>query len=98
MSAAIRIFQVGEKCFTHVVNTYDGSVELHDENDEVLLVYGPDAKVTDREGRMGVFHNECLDGQLRWVYYERKCQTRTVLGPDLPSAEVEVSKRYIGNA
>ena len=53
---------------------------------------------------MGNFEAEYLDGQPHWVYYETgdsaargdpDQQTRIVFGPDLPSAEVELSKRYI---
>jgi hypothetical protein len=98
MSATIKVFRVGQKCFTHVMNTFDDSVELRDEDNEVLLIYRADAKVTNQQGRMGDFHVEYLDGQPRWVYYENALQTRIVLGPDLPTAEVEVSKRYIGQS
>ncbi len=95
MTATIKVFRVGAKSFRHVMNTRDDSVELHDENGVILLVYGPDAKVNNQDGHMGFFHPEYVDGQLRWVYYERALQTRIVLGPDLHSAEVEVSRRYI---
>lgn len=104
MSATIKIFHVGQRCFSHVLNTRHDSVELHDEYHEVLLVYGADARVRDQRGRRGNFEAEYVDGQPHWVYYE-PCQrsdenapgesTRIVYGPDLPSAEVEVSKRYI---
>lgn len=104
MSATIKIFHVGQRCFSHVLNTRHDSVELHDEFNEVLLVYGADARVRDQRGRRGNFESEYLDGQPHWVYYE-PCnpgsqnapdqQTRIVFGPDLPTAEVEVSKRYI---
>jgi hypothetical protein len=96
MTSIIKIFQVGDKCFKHVINTAFDSVELRDERDEILLNYCSDARVTNQEGRMGNFYCEYLDGQPRWVYYEMPLQTRTVYGPDLPTAEVEVSKRYIG--
>lgn len=104
MSATIKIFHVGQRCFSHVLNTRHDSVELHDEFNEVLLVFGADARVHDQRGRRGNFEAEYLDGQPHWVYYE-SCdpsnqnapdqQTRIVFGPDLPTAEVEVSKRYI---
>lgn len=107
MSATIKIFHVGQRCFSHVLNTRHDSVELHDEFHEVLLVYGADARVRDQRGRRGNFEAEYVDGQPHWVYYE-PCQgfdenapgesTRIVYGPDLPSAEVEVSKRYINMA
>src|ERR1035437_5845178 len=97
MSATIKIFQVGEKIFTHVMNAYHDSVELRDESNETLLIYGADAKVTNQDGRMGNFHVEYLEGQPHWVYYEMPLQTRFVFGPDLHTAEVEVSKRFIGN-
>ena len=96
MSATIKVFHVGEKCFKHVMSAYHDLVELRDEDDEILLVYGADARVSNQEGRMGSFNVEYLDGQQRWVYYEMPLQTRIVLGPDLITAEVEVSKRYIG--
>ena len=104
MSATIKIFHVGQRCFSHVLNTRHDSVELHDEFNEILLVYGADARVRDQRGRMGNFEAEYVDGQPHWVYYESSdrhdenapCeQTRIVFGPDLPTAEVEVSKRYI---
>jgi hypothetical protein len=96
MTATIKIFQVGEKSFRHVMNTRHDSVELRDENDEILLNYGADARVTNQDGRKGHFYVEYLDGQPRWVYYEIPLETRIVYGPDLPMAEVEVSKRYLG--
>jgi len=95
MTATIKIFQVGEKCFKHVMNTKHDSVELRDEYDEILLNYGADARVTNQAGHIGNFYFEYLDGQTHWVYYEMPLQTRTVFGPDLPTAEVEVSKRFI---
>jgi len=104
MSATIKIFHVGQRCFSHVLNTHHDSVELHDEANEILLVYGADARVRNQRGRMGNFEAEYLDGQPHWVYYETcdsatRCDpeqpTRIVFGPDLPSAEVELSKRYI---
>jgi hypothetical protein len=98
MSATIRIFCVDGRCFSHVRNTYHDSVELHDEDDEVLLVYGADARVSTRNGRLGSFYVEHFDGQPRWVYYEIRetpQHTRIVFGPDLPAAELEVSRRYI---
>lgn len=96
MSATLKVFHVGEKCFTHFMNTRDDSIELRDEGGEVLLTYDFDAKVSNREGRMGRFYFEQLDGQPRWVYYEMPQQTRIVMGPDLFTAEVEVSRRYLG--
>ena len=96
MSATIKVFHVGTKCYTHVMNAYHDSVELHDETDSTLLVFGADAKVRNAQGRMGDFYLEYLDNQPRWVYYDTPSQTRTVLGPDLHSAEVEISKRYLG--
>ena len=104
MSATIKIFHVGQRCFSHVLNTRHDSVELHDEFNEILLVYGADARVRDQRGRMGNFEAEYVDGQPHWVYYEScerhderaPCeQTRIVYGPDLPTAEVELSKRFI---
>ena len=38
MSATIKVFQVGEKCYRHVMNAYHDSVELQNESNEVLLV------------------------------------------------------------
>jgi hypothetical protein len=96
MTATIKIFQVGLQCFKHVMNTHRDTVELRDERDGILLNYGADARVTNHEGLMGNFYVEYVDGQPRWVYYELPLQTRTVFGPDLPTAELEVSKRYLG--
>ncbi len=50
MTATIKVFRVGAKSFRHVMNTRDDSVELHDENGVILLVYGPDAKVNNQDG------------------------------------------------
>lgn len=104
MSATIKVFHVGQRRFFHVLNTRHDAVELHDEDNEILLVYGADARVSNPQGRMGNFESEYLDGQPHWVYYDSggafepsdsERQTRFVYGPDLPTAEVEVSKRYI---
>ncbi len=96
MTATIKIFQVGLKHFKHVMNSRHDSVELRDERDGILLNYGADARVTNHAGLMGNFYVENVDGQPRWVYYEMPLQTRTVFGPDLPTAELEVSRRYLG--
>ena len=96
MTATFKIFQIGEKLFRHVINTQYDSVELRDESEAVLLNYGADARVTNDAGRVGNFYAEYIEGQPRWVYYEMPFETRTVFGPDLSSAEVEVSKHYIG--
>ena len=96
MSATIKIFQVGDKSFSHVINASHDSVELRNESNEILLVYGSDARVTNQEQRMGNFYVEFLAGQPCWVYYEMPHQTRCVYGPDLITAEVDVSKRFIG--
>ena len=98
MSATIKIFHVGQRCFSHVLNPRHDSVELHDESNEILLVYGADARVRSQRGRLGNFEAEYVDGLPHWVYYEScvsEAPTRIVFGPDLPSAEVELSKRYI---
>jgi hypothetical protein len=97
MSATIKIFQVGDKSFSHVMNAYHDSVDLRDESNETLLTFGPDARVSNHDGRMGSFYVEYLEGQPCWVYYEMPMQTRHVFGTDLQTAEVEVSKRFIGN-
>lgn len=98
MSATIRIFCVDGRRFKHVRNTYHDSVELHDDTNQILLVFGADARVNTRSGRLGSFYVEYFDGLPRWVYYENRetpQQTRIVFGPDLPAAELEVSRRYI---
>jgi hypothetical protein len=98
MSATIKIFQVNNKSFSHVMNDNHDSVELRDDGNETLLTYGADATVSDQDGRRGNFFVEYVEGQPRWVYYEMPLQTRFVYGPDLRSAEVDVSRRFIGNA
>lgn len=95
MSATIKVFQVGDKRFTHVMSSYHDSVELRDEEGETLLTYSENAKVINHEGLIGHFSVEYLDGLPRWIYYEIALQTPSVFGPDLLTAEVEVSKRYI---
>ena len=96
MSATIKVFQVGGKCFTHVMNASHDSVELRDQGDGVLLTYGADAKVRNQNGQLGKFIVEYINGQPRWVYYENFHQIRIVCGPNLHAAEVEVSRRFIG--
>lgn len=96
MSAIIKVFQVGAKTYKHVMNAAIGSVELQDETNAVLLVFGADAKVRNREGRLGDFFVEILDGLPRWVYYDHPYQSRRVLSPDRHVAEVEVSRHYLG--
>jgi len=98
MSATIKIFQVGNRSFSHVMNAYHDSVDLRDESNETLLTYGADARVSNHDGRKGSFYVEYLEGQPCWVYYEMPLQTRHVFGTDLQTAEVEVSKRFIGNS
>ena len=95
MSATIKVFQVGNKSYKHVMNAYHDAVELLGEEDEVLLVYGADAKVTSGNERMGDFYIEFLEGQPKWVFYDAAHQSRTILSPDRHAAEVEVSKRYL---
>ncbi|WP_301103285.1 hypothetical protein [Propionivibrio sp.] len=95
MSATIKVFQVGEKRFTHVMSSSHDSVELRNEVNETLLTYGADARVANREGPMGRFYIEYLAGRPCWVYYEMALQTRRVFGPNLIAAEVEVSKCFI---
>ena len=96
MSATIRVFQVDGKCYKHVMNTANDAVELHDENDAILLVFGADAKVRNMAGRMGDIHVETIDGSLHWVYYDIPHQACLVLSPDRHTAEVEISRRYLG--
>jgi len=98
MSATIKIFQVGGKSFTHVMNAYHDSVELRDDVNETLLTYDADARVNNSRGRMGTFYIEYLEGQPCWVFYEMPWQTRFVFGTDLLAAEVEVSRRFIENS
>ena len=95
MSATRRVFQVDGKSYKHVMNTACDAVELHDENNVVLLVFGADAKVRNDADQMGVFHPESIDGRLHWVYYDIPRQTSLVLSPDRRSAEVEISRRYL---
>ena len=96
MSATIRAFQVDGKCYKHVMNTASDAVELHDENDKILLIFGADAKVSNASERMGNLHIESIDGSLRWVYYDIPRQTCLILSPDRHTAEVEISRRYLG--
>ena len=96
MSAIIKVFQVGARTYKHVINASRDAVELQDESNAVLLVFGADARVRNRDGRLGDFFIEILDGLPRWVYYELPHQSRRVLSPDRHVAEVEVSKQYLG--
>ena len=96
MSATIKVFQVGGKCFTHVMNSSHDSVELRNQSNDTLLTFGANAKVTNQNGQLGNFIVEYIDGQPCWVYYENRHQIRIVFGPNLHTAEVEVSRRFIG--
>lgn len=98
MSAIIKVFQVGARTYKHVMNASHDSVELQDESNTVLLVFGADARVRNHLGRLGDFYVEILDGQPRWVYYELPLHARHVLSPDRHVAEVEVSRRYLCEA
>ena len=95
MSATIKIFHVGNKSFRHVMSSELDLVELRDEDDKTILTYCADSKVFDQHGRLGKFCLEYVDGQPRWVFCETPIDACVVLGPDLPSAAVEFSKRYL---
>lgn len=95
MSATIKVFHVGDKCFRHVMSSYHDHVELRDENDETLLTYSDNSKVFDQHGRLGSLSIEYVDGYPRWVYCETRTNIYIILSPDRDSAEVEVSRRYI---
>ena len=95
MSATIKVFQLGEKRFTHFMNSMNDSVQLRDEGNETLLTYGPGARVSNQRGCWGSFLIEFVNDQPCWVYYEMPNDQRIVLGPDLRSAEVAISKRYL---
>jgi hypothetical protein len=95
MSATIKVFYVGTKCFKHVMSSYHDCVELRDEEDKILLTYSDGAKVFDQRGRLGNFNIDFFNGRPCWIYCEAPLEACIALGPDLPTAEVEVSKRYI---
>lgn len=95
MSATIRVFHVGDKCFKHVMSTELELVELKDENDNTILRYCADSRVFDQNGRLGRICLEYVAGQPRWVFCETPIEACVDLGPDLPSAAVEFSKRYL---
>ena len=95
MSAVIKIFQVGARTYRHVMSASHDSVELQDDSNAVLLVFGSDARVRNPQGRLGDFFVEIFDGLPRWVYYELPDQSRRVLSPDRHVAEVEVSRHYL---
>ena len=95
MSAIIKVFQVGARTYKHVMNASRNSVELQDESDTVLLVFGADARVRNHAGKLGDIFVEILDGLPRWVYYELPHHSRHVLSPDRHVAEVEVSRHYL---
>jgi len=95
MSATIKMFKVGEKNFTHIMSGDHDSVELRNERNETLLTYGTDARVSNGDGRIGNFTVEYINGYPCWVFYEMPLETRSVYGPDLITAEVELSKRFI---
>ena len=98
MSATIKVFYVGEKCFKHVMSSDHDCVELRDEADKTILTYSEDAKVFDHSGRLGHFNFDFLGGQPHWVYCEMPSETCITLGPDLPTAKVEISRRYINQS
>ena len=96
MSAPIKVFRVGDKWFKHVMRSDLDRIELRDEEDNTLLTYSADAKVYDKNGRLGHMSLQYLDGQPRWTFCETALQACIPLAVDLPSAAVEVSKRYLG--
>jgi hypothetical protein len=78
------------------MNASHDSVELRSQDNEILLTFCANSNVTNKYGQLGKFIVEYIDGQPRWVYYESIHQLRTVFGPDLHTAQVEVSRRFIG--
>ncbi len=95
MSATIKVFHVGDKCFRHVMSSYHDQVELRNEEDETLLTYRDNAKVFDQHGRRGSMSIDYVDGNPRWVYCETQSDVCVILSVDRASAEVEISRRYI---
>lgn len=95
MSATIKVFHVGDKCFRHVMSSYHDQVELRNEDDETLLTYSDNSKVFDQHGRRGSMSIDYIDGAPRWVYCETQNDVYLILSADHISAEVEISRRYI---
>ena len=95
MSATIKVFYVGEKCFKHVMSSNHDLIELRDEDDKTILTYSEDSKVFDQSGPRGSFIIDYFEGRPRWIFCEMPAENCIALGPDLPTAKVEVSKRYI---
>ncbi|MEI7429781.1 MAG: hypothetical protein WCL27_04940 [Betaproteobacteria bacterium] len=77
------------------MNNAHDSVELRDEHDNTLLIYSGDSKVSDHNGHLGNFRLDYLEGQPRWIFCGKPLDSYIVLGPDQPSAAVEISKRYL---
>lgn len=98
MSATIKQFQVGYKRFSHVMNSDHDSVDLRDEGNATLLTYGANSSVNNARGRIGFFNVEYFEGRPLWVYYEMTGETRYECGVDRRTAEVAVSRRFIGSS
>ena len=95
MSAVIKIFHVSGQCFRHVMNPYFDRIELRDESDRTLLSYCDGTKVFADAERLGSFSLCYVDGRPRWFFCETGVDAGLDLGPDLPSAKVELSRRFI---
>ena len=94
MSATIKVFNVGNKCFRHVMDPARDQIELRDEDNLVLLIFRERTKVFDRERRIGDFMADFRAGAPHWFFCTTGEDAPLDLGPDLATAKVEMSRRY----
>ena len=94
MSATIKIFNIGNRCFRHVMDPGRDQVELRDEDNRVLLVFRERTKVFDRERRIGDFAADFGQGAPHWFFYATNAEAPLDFGPDLATARVEMSRMY----
>lgn len=95
MSAIVKIFKVENKSYRHVMSSYHDRVDLLDEDNRMLLSYRDNEKVFDQNGRLGSLSIDFVDGMPHWAYYATDGKMIPNLGPDILTAAVELSKRYI---
>ena len=95
MSAIVKIFQVENKWYKHVMSSYHDRVDLLDEDNKTLLTYRDNEKVFDQNGCVGNLAVDFIDGMPHWAYYATDGEIIPDLGPDMLAAAAALSKRYI---
>jgi hypothetical protein len=93
MPNILETFNVGSETFRHIYFTGTDTVELQDENDKTLIIYGAKGKAYTKDGKLGDFELEKSPGV--WVFYENPNRDRIVCTGDLYESELMISKRWI---